>query len=188
MQLMVEWCMGLAILFFIVCECVVLYMARTKQHGILLESATAKLPPHETPAFVRLLDRLLTAVIVSVLLLYLLYMYMKLSQSTAFHELQATDIGMLVLLYILFPSRKITHVMTDTGLQQRQSVTAWESIYAVSVSSEPAAKRMLFVQLRSRGKVVEGYMYERDLNGLKKLLAPHPILFKEIVYDRSWRD
>jgi hypothetical protein len=186
LESLVTWCIGLSIALYIGKECTLLYIARTKQCGILLESVTTEQYLNKTPPAIRLLDIVLTAFIVPTILLYVLFMYDKLSEAATIHELQVIDIGIVLLIYIIYPSRTVSHCITDSGLQRSGELTTWEHIYVVNMGNQSPVRRKTFVQFKARGGSIEGYIYERDVSGLRKLLAPHSIILVEV--DRCWRD
>lgn len=179
MELVVAGCITLCILMFIFRECAVLYIARTKRSGLLLESITSTFYRDHNHLFIRKLDRWLTLAIIATVLLYVLYIYLKLSQAAEPYELQFIDAGIAILLYIVFPSRTISHFITEKGVQGQHKITDWTSIYTVCIESESTVRRMLLVQFKGNEKMIEGYMHDRDLGSLKQLLAPHSILVKE---------
>lgn len=188
MQWIVTWCIGLSILLFIGRECVLLYIARTKTQGMLLETPSHDYYFNKIPPVIRLLDVVLTVFISTTILLYIIHMYITLSQATTLYELQVIDIGIALLLYILYPSRTISHFINEQGLQHSKDITSWESIYLVNISKQAPARRMSYVQFKARGRSIEGYIYDRDIHYLRKQLASHCILLKEVVLDMKGRE
>jgi len=188
LQWIVTWFICLSILLYIGRECVLLYIARSKHHGMLLETPSNDHYFNQIPPVIRTLDIVLTTFIGSTIVLYIIYMYDKLSSATTIHELSVIDMGIALLLYILYPSRTISHFINDKGLQHREDVTRWDNIYLVNIGKQAPARRMSYVQFKARGKSIEGYIHDRDIQYLQKQLASHSILLKEVVIDIRGRN
>jgi len=168
------------IALFIYRECVVLYIARAKASGIMLESSTLHLIRHHTNRRIQRLDYWLLAAIAATLLLYIWWMVLRIHENPGIQELTVLEAGIALLLYIVFPSRNITHFITEKGLEESGKTTDWDRIHAIYISHEGAARRRLLVTFKGRAANVEGYMYDRDLSCLKQLAAAHPIMLREI--------
>lgn len=173
------YCIALSIASFIIKEAVVLYYARTKRLGILLESAEARFYPNELPAIVRIMDMLLIVITSMSLLIYLFFLYNKLVYADAVHELQFIDVGAMILLYILLPSRRIFCLLNESGIIKRSQQTDWQLIDYASIEREPSVRRMFLVQLSCGEGTIEAYLYERDIPSFTGLLAAHSIRLSE---------
>lgn len=146
----------------------------------MLESSTLHFIRHHTNQRIQRLDKCLIIVITATLLLYSWVIVQKVIANPGIQELTVMEAGIALLIYIIFPSRKITHFITESGLEERGRTTEWSEIYAVHITDEAAARRMLHVTFKGTSKNVEGYMYDRDLRGLKQLVAPHSIMLREL--------
>lgn len=180
MEWMVLYGIACCIIVFIYRECVALYTARIRSSGIMLESSTRQLMSHHTNKRIQRLDYILFIVAAVTLLLYCFIMAQKIIEHSDIPELTIMEAGIALLLYIIFPSRKITHFITEKGLEERGKTTEWHHIHAIYITDEAAARRMLLVTFRGRSTSVEGYMYDRDIGSLKQLIAPHSIMLREL--------
>jgi len=169
-----------SIILFVYRECVALYIARKRSSGIILESSTVHLIRHHTNKRIQRLDYLLLAAVAATLLLYGWVMVQKIIENSGIQELTIMEAGIALLLYIVFPSRRITHVITEKGLEEQGKTTDWNYIYAVYIADEAAARRMQLVTFKGTSTNVEGYMYDRDIGSLKQLVAPHSIMLREL--------
>jgi len=163
MELIVTWCVALSIGLFIARECVLIYFTRTKSKGMILETEAVAMSPNEVPTMLRTLDRLILLVIILTLLVYCALFYIKWTQHEMGHELQMNDVGIGILICILWPSRKVAYLITENGLYKQMQVTDWESIYVINVESEPSLRKKRFVQFRGPHRVIEGYMNDHDV-------------------------
>ncbi|MFC6335116.1 hypothetical protein ACFP56_21000 [Paenibacillus septentrionalis] len=171
---------GCCIVLFIYRECVALYIARIKTSGIILESRSVHFFHQHTDRRMQQLDRLLIAAAVVAFFLYSWMIVDRWRAGLGIEELTVLEIGIMLLVYIVYPTRNITHFITEKGLVEQENIMDWSQFYAIYVTDEAVVRRMLLVTFKGRSSQIEGYMYDRDLGSLKQLAAPHSIMLSEL--------